>query len=87
MKFIWEAIDIVAGQRVGKFNRNETWMIGYDPADQSPSKWACISNVDGMISKMGLTKSAMADHLNATGDYPVEMFAMMKRADDEETEV
>lgn len=83
MRFTWEASDVVAGVRVGKFNRTEQWIIGYDPSARSDRKWALISLEDGMISKLGQCKATLAEHLNATGDYPVENFPAMKRAADD----
>lgn len=81
MKITWETNDIIAGRRAGKSDRVEVWIIGYDPnTPPGKPKWALISTEDGMISRRGLTKEQLASHLNSSGDYPVELFPMNKRA-------
>jgi len=81
VKFTWELHDVLPGRRVGKHDRTEQWLIGYDPSlSDTYRKWALISLEDGMLSSAGVSKRELADRLNSSGDYPVELFAMMRRA-------
>lgn len=86
MKFTWEPQDIQPGIIVGKSERVERWMIGYDPSVRwsddpifSP-KWALISLEDGMISHHGQQRAQLAEHLNRSGDIPAVLFPMIKYA-------
>jgi len=81
MKFTWEPRDVVVGQVVGQHGRTERWMIGYDPRDPDDSKFVIVSLEDGMIVNRRLTIVGVADYLSQSGDYPVELFDFVKRAD------
>ncbi len=76
MKVIWEPSDIKPGLVVGKSKRSERWMICYDPAipwcddPEFAPKWALVSLEDGMLARIGFTKTKMADHLNTAGEIP-----------------
>lgn len=74
MKIEWQDDDIQPGRRVGKVGRTEQWMIAYF-ADRPPAeavRYALVSLSDGMI-QAALSAEAMAHHLNASGDMPIEM--------------
>lgn len=84
MKITWEPADIQPGLVVGKPDRAERWMIGYDPSvrwcddlDFSP-KWALISLADGMISTKGQTREQLAAHLNISQEIPVVLFPLLE---------
>jgi hypothetical protein len=75
MKITWEADDIKPGTVVGKSERVERWLIGYDPWAAAPN-WALISLEDGMIAHSGLTKTELADKLNLSGYVPAVLFPL-----------
>lgn len=82
MRFTWEPRDVLPGVRVGKHGRTEQWIIGYDPsAARDERKWALISLEDGMLSCRGQTRVELAERLNSSGDYPLELFEFVKRGD------
>ena len=84
MKIIWEPQDVQAGLIVGKSDRVERWLIGYDPAvgwADDPAyapKWAMISLEDGMFAAVGQTREQLAAYLNHAGEFPAVLFPILK---------
>lgn len=82
MKVSWEVKDIVPGQRVGSLERQEQWMIGYDPSiNAAEGNKVLVSLSDGMIAKRGKDQD-IADCLNSNGDAPLELIQRPRRGPD-----
>lgn len=73
MKVVWEDEDINPGVVVGKKDRKERWIIGYDPTGATGANFALISLSDGMVSKKMMMPGTLAKFLNETGDLPVAL--------------
>lgn len=72
MKIVWERDDIRAGRRVGKPERWERWIIGYEDAHRDREvRWCLISTTDGMVQS-GFTREALAALLTSSGEFPEE---------------
>ncbi len=74
MKVTWEAHDIRPGTIVRGYKKDERWMIGYNAAEASGSRYAFISLTDGMISVLNMPKDEVVNLLN-DGDYYPEKLA------------
>lgn len=73
MKIIWEPQDIVAGRRVGKLDRGERWIIGYNPLMiKDEPRYMLVSLSDGMVNQY-YDKQGLCDRLNAAGEMPSEL--------------
>lgn len=75
MKHTWEEKDIKAGTYVQVGSTDDitgTYIIGYDPSEDTPKKLRLISLADGMI--MGHSFSSvekLTSHLNKSGYRPL----------------
>lgn len=74
MKFVWEAIDIIAGIVVQSPKTNEKFVIGtMNLEDGRGDVFALVSVIGAQIfPPHGLTRNEMADRLNAIGALPIK---------------
>jgi len=70
MKYVWEPQDVYAGRHVAAHNRSENYIIGYSPGCRD-DRFCIVSLSDGMVAQQGLTKEAVAKHLNEAGKRPL----------------
>lgn len=70
MKFVWELQDIKVGRRVWSANRNEEYIIGYDPSISNDNRYNLVSLLDGMVAIKDKSAFEMGGQLNSSSMIP-----------------
>lgn len=69
MKYIWEKQDIHVGRRVDSRNRNERYIIGYEPGrNHEDGNLILVSLADGLMATKDHTEVSLAEYLNERED-------------------
>jgi len=78
MQVIWNAVDVIPGQRLGKQSTTERFIIGYEASTKPPLM--CITSLeDGMIVTTAFDPEKLAKWLTDYHYQPVELLDRKRR--------